>query len=189
MRKHLALMISAPVLAALLLGSYFALAPRQRSARATSAVQRQEPSVKSVEVKGDAKPLLQDLSSGIAGGAMTSCRAEMTPQGLHITAQASIRDIRPASQFFWGCRVYASGNLKTPVFEKLYLDQMFHLPESHKLNPTLDDTLVFPANAGKYRVEIVVFTIPPGFDMSRFRDPSAEQTYRFVGGGQSVVIP
>jgi hypothetical protein len=113
----------------------------------------------------------------------------MTPQGLLIAARASIMDVRPESRFFWGCRVYSTGASKALVFEKLYLDQTFQLPDSHKMEPTLDDILVFPADAGKYRVEMIVFTIPPGLDLTSFRDSKAKDTYNFVSCSRSVVIP
>jgi hypothetical protein len=190
MRKRLRLLVVAPILLGVLVTSVLVLTLRQPSARATSNTQEPQSGPKSSGVAGPVKPPPpQDMKSVFASGSINSPRVKMTPQGLLIAARASIMDVRPESRFFWGCRVYSTGASKALVFEKLYLDQTFQLPDSHKMEPTLDDILVFPADAGKYRVEMIVFTIPPGLDLTSFRDSKAKDTYNFVSCSRSVVIP
>jgi hypothetical protein len=189
MRKRRRLLVAAPVLAGLLVISVVALTSRQRPAWATSKTQLPESGAKTVVAAGPVKLPPQDMPGVLTRGSLSASRIEMTPQGLHIAARARVMDIRPESRFFWGCRVYSTGAAKALVFEKLYLDQTFQLPDSHKLEPTLDDTLVFPADAGKYRVEMILFTIPPGFDLTNFRDPKAKETYKFASCSGPVVIP
>ena len=193
MKKRLELIVvaSACVVVALFLTT------RLRWAHAVSS-NSQQPKAQTAQTKGAASvartnPRIQANTAStqnvISRGAMNRVSANMTLAGLRVSAEAVVEDVRPDARFFWGCRVFSTGNNRSMVYEKLYTDQMFTMPESGKLRPTFDETLVFPAEAGTYSVQVIVFTIPPGFDLSKFRDPTYEATYRFVGGGTKVAIP
>ncbi len=84
------------------------------------------------------------------------------PNGLVVTGQASVRELRPNVAYVWALRVRDAA-AKTVLAESRYDTQVFQVPrDTQTLLPTFDDTLRLPLPAGKYKVELALYEVPPG---------------------------
>ena len=81
--------------------------------------------------------------------------------GFHVSGQANIREVRPNAAFVWSIRVRDPVN-RVFVAEQRYDTQVFQVPaETHELSPTFQDTIDPPLQPGKYKIELVLYEVPP----------------------------
>jgi hypothetical protein len=82
--------------------------------------------------------------------------------GFHVIGQASVRDARPTANFMWAVRV-RNPKTKSIVAETRYDTQLFQaLQDGTELRPTFEDVVTPDLQPGTYKVELVLYEVPPG---------------------------
>jgi hypothetical protein len=99
-------------------------------------------------------------SNGITS--IDSVNVALSPEGLHVKGKATIRDFRPNVAFVWSIRVRDPA-LRRIVAERRYDTQVFQpRQDTHELSPTFEDTINPRLPAGIYKIELVLYEVPPG---------------------------
>lgn len=99
---------------------------------------------------------------------------EPTTKGLRVSGQARIHDVRPNAAFVWSIRVRDPAQ-KGFVTENRYDTQIFQPSRNtHDLNPTFDDTINPSLPPGTYKVELVLYEVPPD-GVGRLSDPTVRE--------------
>jgi hypothetical protein len=82
--------------------------------------------------------------------------------GLHVLGQATVHDERPGVAFVWAVRV-RDPEKKVYLADPRYDTQVFQTPrDTYELHPTFFDTLNAALPPGTYKVELVLYEVPPG---------------------------
>lgn len=131
-------------------------------------------------------PVANDPS--IASYTMKSLEVQAVKNKVHIVASAHIRDTRPNMRFVWSVRALSPAKQGAVVFEKLYDNQVFALPENQELSPTFEDILVLPLPKGTYLIEVSVFLVTPGKGLAGVRNPELKEDLRGPSGHAKVVL-
>jgi hypothetical protein len=98
-------------------------------------------------------------------------QVEPFSEGLHVMGQAYIRDKRPKAAYVWSVRV-RDPLKKVFVAEQRYDTLILQVPQdTGELSPTFEDAITLSLPPGTYKVELVLYEVPPG-GVSRLSDPS-----------------
>ncbi|MFI5456544.1 MAG: hypothetical protein ACHRXM_13940 [Isosphaerales bacterium] len=93
---------------------------------------------------------------------VNSLKVELLAEGIHVSGQARVRDLRPNVAFVWSIRVRDPVSGKV-VAENRYDTQIFQpRQDTHELTPTFDDTIRATLPPGIYKIELVLYEVPPG---------------------------
>jgi hypothetical protein len=114
-------------------------------------------------------------------------QVEPFAQGLHVMGQAYIRDKRPKAAYVWSVRVRDHVK-KVFVAEKRYDTLIFQVPQdTGELSPTFEDALTLSLPPGTYKVELVLYEVPPG-GVSRLSDPVLKEHQLMAKNTVRVVV-
>jgi len=115
-------------------------------------------------------PVNQKGSKAVAMHAMNMLSVQMQDDIAVINAKASIMDVRDEMKYVWSVRVLDknSGNV---LFQKVYDDQVFGLPESRQMAPTFQDAIELPLRPGTYDMEVAAYQITPEDGLAPIRSP------------------
>lgn len=124
----------------------------------------------------------------VAGGTLKLTDVEVAGNEVHLAATALIRDTRPNMRFIWSVRVIDPADETAVLFEKLYNDQIFGLPEQGELAATFEDRLAIPVKAGKYHLELTWFGIHPQSGLAGLDDPVIRRRFKGASGIAPIVL-
>jgi hypothetical protein len=112
---------------------------------------------------------------------------ERFADGLHVMGQASIRDKRPKAAYVWAVRV-RDPVTRVFVAEKRYDQQVFQVPQdTEEFTPTFEDAITLSLPPGTYKVELVLYEVPPG-GVSRLSDPGLKEHQLMAKNTVRVVV-
>ncbi len=112
------------------------------------------------------------LSTGITS--VDWLKVELEPEGIHVSGQARIRDLRPNVFFDWAIRVRDPASRKI-LAEQRYDNQIFQPPQAtHELSPSFDGTINPTLPPGIYKIELALYEVPPG-GVALLNDPGMSE--------------
>lgn len=124
-------------------------------------------------------------SNGLAS--VTWLRVEPFADGFHVSGQANLRDARPDAAYVWSIRIRDPVK-RVVVAENRYETQIFQLPrDTHELSPTFDDTFMPSLPPGTYKLELVLYEIPPG-GVGLLRNPVVRERHLMAKNTVQVTI-
>lgn len=113
---------------------------------------------------------------------------EVTTEGRLVTiaARAYIMDKRQNSEYMWGLRVHKGRRLGNVVSERPYSHQKFRKLAELEATPTFTEQIQLPP--GTYQLQVILYDLPVGFDLSRLKDRKVAQNYEAATKERQVVI-
>ena len=172
-------------------------AVRRASATPPPAPTRTQPrSSVSVRVKPPGEPFAEDPPGPargpgiVAGYAMNFIHVQMRGNVAVIDAKALLEDSRVENRYVWSVRVLnTTGMTGDVLFQKVYDDQIFALPETRQRSATFQDEVALPLPPGEYRLELCAYMVTPRDGLAAVRRPrDTEQPYRGAFGTHLIKI-
>lgn len=139
--------------------------------------------------KTDADFAIGASDTMVASGSMPRCDYQLEGKTLHIQAVASMFNKNPGSRFVWSVRVMAVGNSERVFQSKWYDDQIFEMPENHRLEPTFEDRVDLNVLPGRYYVETAVYEVYRGEKIDVLKDAKTLKYHIGPQQGHFVVVP
>lgn len=155
-----------------------------RAAEAAATVPRTTISVGSAPA-GFAPQAFQPGRGVVASGLMRLVGVETAGNTVHVAAEAFIHDTRPGMRFVWAVRVLDPNDKEAVLYERLYDNQVFDLLGLQARAATFEDKLPVPLPAGKYRLELTWFGVPPESGLAGLKSAVVRRRYQ----GLSATVP
>jgi hypothetical protein len=157
---------------------------RARRAHAASARQRPVSGSRITEqgVNGPPAAVAPGRRNVVAGATMHLADATVQGNSVHIAAMGHIRDTQPNVVYLWGVRVLDLKDRHKVLFEKLYKDQIFSMPEQQERPVTFEDVIQVPLPRGTYLLDVAVYHVGPGQTLASLADPVSSQGSRVPVG-------
>lgn len=97
-------------------------------------------------------------------------------------------DRRPGWSYFWGLKLYGPRIKDGPLSMHRYVEQRFVNQPGVVLNPAFTESLTL--EPGTYKIKIIFYRVPPGFDVRRLDNhPATDDGFGAVASVRTVTIP
>ncbi len=113
-------------------------------------------------------------------------KATVNENGVTVTSSAELVDSVGNQSYLWRLRVFSDG-VPEPTRDLIYDHQLFSTPRSGMMSPTFTETLPLPQ--GKHRLQVVLYAVPKGFDLSHLEDEAVKNQVMMAGNITEISVP